>query len=250
MPSLGRRCGRTFVKTGDCPRLAAGAIAAVTIVALLAARQDLRDGWTGGFLKFSLVFVCVKIWFLTQRMLDARGFPDGGIGDSVHCWTQGANRWLHERPEAARMLLITSSAGIDIFGICLIGGGVLGPSMAPFFALAILFTLRQLSQLLCALPAPEGMIWKHPGFPSLLVTYETRNDFFFSGHTAIAALGAIVAWAELPPAAAAAAVLLAAGEAATVLVLRAHYTMDVICGLLAAAASYFLAAGACRILGL
>jgi len=35
------------------------------------------------------------------------------------------------------------------------------------------------------------MIWHDPGFPSLLVTYHVTNDFFFSGHTAIAVFGAI-----------------------------------------------------------
>ena len=37
------------------------------------------------------------------------------------------------------------------------------------------------------------MIWRNPGFPSLLVTYGVSNDFFISGHTAIAVLGAIAA---------------------------------------------------------
>ena len=43
-------------------------------------------------------------------------------------------------------------------------------------------------------------------------TYGTATDLFFSGHTAIAVYGCVE---------------LAAFEAATVLVLRAHYTMDV-----------------------
>jgi len=35
------------------------------------------------------------------------------------------------------------------------------------------------------------MIWRHPGIPSLLVTYDVATDFFFSGHTAIAVLASI-----------------------------------------------------------
>ena len=57
--------------------------------------------------------------------------------------------------------------------------------------LLILFGLRQLCQGLCALPPPEGMIWRNPGFPSLLVTYGTATDLFFSGHTAIAVYGCL-----------------------------------------------------------
>jgi hypothetical protein len=61
----------------------------------------------------------------------------------------------------------------------------------------------------------------------LLVTYGTSTDLFFSGHTAIAVYGAIelahsgVPWLMLI------GVTIAVIEAATVLVLRAHYTMDV-----------------------
>jgi membrane-associated phospholipid phosphatase len=78
------------------------------------------------------------------------------------------------------------------------------------------------------------MIWHYPGFPSLLVTYHVANDFFFSGHTAIAVFGVIElsrlhrAWLT------AAAVLLVFFEVATVLILRAHYTMDVFTGIVAA----------------
>ena len=56
----------------------------------------------------------------------------------------------------------------------------------------MLFALRQLCQGLCAFAPPgEGMIWRRPGIPSLLVTYGTATDLFFSGHTAIAVYGAL-----------------------------------------------------------
>jgi membrane-associated phospholipid phosphatase len=83
------------------------------------------------------------------------------------------------------------------------------------------------------------MIWRHPGFPSLLVTYDVANDFFFSGHTAIAVLGAIEAAKIAPGWIAAVAGVIAFLEAATVLILRAHYTMDVLTAVVAA----FCAAG-------
>jgi hypothetical protein len=94
--------------------------------------------------------------------------------------------------------------------------------------------LRQVMQALCALPAPPNIIWHYPGFPSLLVTYRVANDFFFSGHTAIAVFGALeisrfrLKWLTM------AAVLIVVFEVATVLILRAHYTMDVFTGILAA----------------
>ena len=88
--------------------------------------------------------------------------------------------------------------------------------------------------MLCSLPEPDGMIWRDPGFPSLLVTYNVTSDFFFSGHTGITVLGAVELsrlggrrWLYL-------GILIALFEITTVLVLRAHYTMDVFTGIVTA----------------
>ena len=89
-------------------------------------------------------------------------------------------------------------------------------------------------QACTALPPPEGMIWRYPGFPSLLVTYGVASDFFFSGHTAIAAWGGLEVGRLRFRGAAVLGVLIAVFEASTVIVLRAHYTMDVFTGLVVA----------------
>ena len=117
-----------------------------------------------------------------------------------------------------------------LLGIFLLGWSLIGPSLRPGVGLLILFAFRQVAQLTCALAAPPGMIWRRPGVPSLLVTYDVANDFFFSGHTAIAVLGAIELASIAPGPVAIAAGLVAVFEAITVLVLRAHYTMDVFTG--------------------
>ena len=78
------------------------------------------------------------------------------------------------------------------------------------------------------------MIWRNPGFPSIFVTYGVANDLFFSGHTALAVYGAIELaqlghnWLTVT------AVIVVLFEIATVLVVRAHYTIDVFTGLIAA----------------
>jgi hypothetical protein len=178
-------------------------------------------------------------WFVSQSLIGARGLREGAIGDAVHDWTAPLHARLLHNPSAANALLITSSGFIDLFGLFLIGSALFGPSLRPGIALLLLFVFRQVSQLTCALPTPPGMIWRDPGFPSLLVTYGVANDFFFSGHTAIAVLGAIEIAKIAPWWMAAAGGLIAFLEAATVLVLRAHYTMDVLAAVFAA----FCAAG-------
>jgi hypothetical protein len=198
-----------------------------------------------------VVFRCLTIamglgaWFVSQSQIGARGFGDGAIGDAVHKWTAPLNRWLGESPGAANALLITTSGFIDLFGLFLLGSALFGPSLRPGIALLLLIVFRQISQLTCALPVPPGMIWRHPGVPSLLVTYDVANDFFFSGHTAIAVLGAIEVAMMAPAWIAIAAGMIAALEATTVLVLRAHYTMDVLTAVVAAFFAEGLASRLC-----
>lgn len=177
-----------------------------------------------------LVAAALCAWFWTQALIGKRAFPEGRIGDAVLEYTAPLNRFLLDHPVWADRLLILTSALIDLLGLFIVGLAVFGPSLRPLLGLLILFSLRQLCQGLCALPPPEGMIWRHPGFPSLLVTYGTASDLFFSGHTAIAVYGCIELAHLGGPIATVAGVTIALIEACTVLILRAHYTMDVFTG--------------------
>jgi len=195
--------------------------------------------WTAIGLRAGIVVAALVLWFWTQSLIARKSAPKDGLGDVVHDWTAGWNQYFAIHPRAANAALIISSLFIDLIGLTLIGASIFGPTFAPFVAILILFALRQLCQALCTLPPPRGIIWRNPGFPALLVTYKVGNDFFFSGHTALAVLGAIEA-AHLGPLWLAIAVgAIALGEMVIVLVLRAHYTMDVVAGVFAA----FLAAG-------
>jgi hypothetical protein len=185
-------------------------------------------------LRLVLTAVVLALWFWTQSLIGGRTPPASGIGDALHNLTAGPNTYFSEHSGAANALLIVSSGLIDAIGFFLLGRWLFGGSVRPFLGLFSLMVLRQVMQALCALPAPPNMIWHYPGFPSLLVTYHVANDFFFSGHTAIAVFGAIEIsrlrrkWLTV------AAVLIVVFEIATVLVLRAHYTMDVFTGIVAA----------------
>jgi hypothetical protein len=188
--------------------------------------------------RIAAIAVSLGIWFWSQWML-ARRTPivnqDGGvICDGVHQLTAIINRRLLAHPRQANLLLISSSMVIDFLGMYLLGSAVFGPTIEPFLGLLILFALRQMSQAFCPLPAPIGMIWRKPGFPTLLVTYGTSNDLFFSGHTAIAVYGAAVLATALGPPGIILGCAIVAFEISAVLVLRAHYTMDVFAGALAA----------------
>ena len=164
-------------------------------------------------------------------MLTATAAPGtGAICDGIHRGTARANHRLNASPRLARSLLISSSLVIDLLGLYMLGSAILGATFEPFLGLFMLFALRQIIQGFCPLPPPDGMIWRDTGFPTLLVTYGTSNDLFFSGHTAIAVYGAATLASALGPPGIAIGMLIVLFEIAAVLLLRAHYTMDVFAG--------------------
>jgi hypothetical protein len=185
-------------------------------------------------LRILLAGIVFSLWFWTQSLIGARTAPPSGIGDALHNLTAGLNAYFAQNTFAANALLIVSSALIDALGLFLLGRWLFGGTVRPFLGLFLLMALRQLMQAICALPPPPNMIWRYPGFPSLLVTYHVANDFFFSGHTAIAVFGAMELSRLRRHWLTAAAVLIIVFEIAAVLVLRAHYTMDVFTGMVAA----------------
>lgn len=195
-------------------------------------------------LRVGFVALALVLWFWTQRLISAKAPANTGLGDRLHDWSAPLHGWLTANPRAANLTLIVTSALIDMFGLYLLASAVFGATLRPFLAILILFAMRQSCQAICTLPIPPGSIWRYPGFPSLLVTYGTSNDFFFSGHTAISVLGALQLIAVAPPWLAGIGVGVALAEAATVIVLRAHYTMDVFAALFAAWGAHVLAGSA------
>ena len=195
------------------------------------------------WLRVLFIVVGLIAWFWTQSLIGSRTLPEGVvIGDGIHDVLAGPNQYLHGNPGAANALLICSSAVIDSLGIFLLAVSIFGNTIRPFLGLLLLFGMRQICQLLCALPPPSGIIWRDPGVPTLLVTYDVATDFFFSGHTGLAVLGAVELtrfgnhrWLYL-------GVAIILFEVFAVLVLRAHYTMDVLTGAIAARYATMLAA--------
>ncbi|HLY63745.1 MAG TPA: phosphatase PAP2-related protein [Terriglobia bacterium] len=185
-------------------------------------------------IRLVLAALGIGLWFGTQALISQRPLPASGIGDGLHQLTAPLNLYFQQHPRAANALLIVSSSFIDMLAIFVLARWVFGSSVRPFLGLLILLGLRQLIEALCALPMPPNMIWHYPGFPTLLVTYSVANDYYFSGHTSIAVFAATELarlgkrWLTVV------GIVLVIFEITTVLTLRAHYTMDVFTGLIAA----------------
>src|SRR5438270_7293583 len=193
--------------------------------------------------RFGLVVLGIIIWFWSQAILGKR-VPkvayEVPLTDGIHVMTARLHHRYATNVAAGNRLLIASSLVIDLLGAYLIGSAIFGVSIRPYLGLAIVFALRQICQMLCPLPAPAGMVWRYPGVPAILVTYGTANDLFFSGHTAIAVYGAATLAGHWGAAGLILGLAIALFEAVTVLVLRAHYTMDVFTGIICALWVYSL----------
>jgi hypothetical protein len=184
-----------------------------------------------------LVAAGIFAWYWTQTVLGRR-VPkvehEVPLTDGIHVLTRRIHARYATNVAAGNRLLIASSLVIDLLGAYLLGAAIFGASIRPYLGLVMVFALRQICQMLCPLPAPSGMVWRYPGVPAILVTYGTANDLFFSGHTAIAVYGAATLAGHWGPWGLTLGLVIALFEAVTVLVLRAHYTMDVFTGIVCA----------------
>src|SRR3954447_16191065 len=193
--------------------------------------------------RVALVAAGIALWYWTQAVLRKR-VPkvehEVPLTDGIHVLTARIHHRYGTNVAAGNRLLILSSLVIDLLGAYLLGSAIFGESIRPYLGLVMVFTLRQICQMLCPLPAPAGMVWRYSGIPAVLVTYGTLNDLFFSGHTAIAVYGAATLAGHWGPQGLALGLAIAFFEAITVLILRAHYTMDVFTGIICALWVYSL----------
>jgi hypothetical protein len=199
--------------------------------------------WPVVAVRTGLVALGIVAWFATQTLLGKR-VPkvshEVPLTDGIHLLTARIHKRYFTNVAAGNRLLIASSLVIDLLGAYLLCNAIFGASIRPYLGLVMVFALRQICQMLCPLPAPAEMVWRYPGIPAILVTYGTANDLFFSGHTAIAVYGACTLAGQCGTFGLALGLAIAFFEAITVLVLRAHYTMDVFTGIVCALWVYSL----------
>jgi hypothetical protein len=193
-------------------------------------------------LRIAALLVAFAIFNAAERLVGGRGLPDR-IDDLMHDLFTPVNGLLQANPRLADALLIAITAIVDIAGVGLAIGAIVSKSVRPLVGLLVLYGMRQSVDLLCELPAPSGMIWRYPGFPSLLVDYGVLGDFFFSGHTAL------IAYVTLELATLRRWWLTALGLGCTLFIvavlfsLRAHYTMDVFTAVVVALLAFLSGSG-------
>lgn len=193
-------------------------------------------------LRVVIMVAAFAIFHAAEQLVGSRGLPDR-IDDLMHDLFTPVNGVLQSNPRLTDASLIAITGLVDVAGVGLAIGAIVSRSVRPLVGLLVLYGMRQSVEVLCELPAPGGMIWRYPGFPSLLVDYGVMGDFFFSGHTAL------LAYATLELATLRRWWLTALGVGGTLLViavifsLRAHYTMDVFTAVIAAVLAFLAGSG-------
>jgi hypothetical protein len=192
-------------------------------------------------IKIIFLLVMGFLWFLTQKLLGQRKQnSENEIFDLLHVKTERLNQYLNQNPRVADRFILASSLIIDLLMIFLIAQSIFKTTTQTLISIFIIFSLRQLNQFITALPLPKGLIWRDPGFSSLFVTYKVSGDLFFSGHTALAVLGALELWQLNSVPLMILGLFIVAFEMSVVLVLRAHWTIDIFTGAITAVCVYLI----------
>ena len=191
-----------------------------------------------------IVAILIHVWLITRELIRQNSnlaFKlNGEIGDKLLDFISPLNQYVREQPDLLNFLLISSSFLIDAVSISLLLITILGTTFRPIYSMLLCFMMRRICQLLIILPIPVGMLWKNPGFPSIFVTYDVSNDFFFSGHTSLAVLGSIELMQFINHKSRFYFIFLLSlvcfsfFEIATILILKAHWTMDIFTGVIVA----------------
>ncbi len=183
-------------------------------------------------LRTLLLLAFFVMWHLSQVAIS--DYKDhlvfkGGIVDQVHVLTDPINAYLNEHRQVSTFLLILTSIEVDVLTLFIFLYSIFSSSARLVIGLTILMLLRQLCEMIVLLPLPPGILWYDTHFPTLFVTYNIKNDFFFSGHTALV-IYAATALGDLFKSKKYIGFLrwgLIIFQCTVILLLRAHYFMDV-----------------------
>ena len=154
------------------------------------------------------------------------------IWDGIFELTAPINTFFVNNKEPRDAILIFSSFLIDVLLLWFaIRYAFWGTSSRQIVFFLMFYSTRAAIQSFFLMRVPPGYCWDYPGFPSLTVSYEKTSDFFYSGHVGVMlfcalehkALGNIyMMWV---------AVFVCSLEFCIMIVLRGHYSIDLISGL-------------------
>lgn len=81
---------------------------------------------------------------------------------------------------------------------------------------------------------PIGFLWFYPGFPSVAIAYHDTSDFYFSGHVGNCTMFLVEVWALGEKKVAMLVLFILLNEWYALTLLRTHYVIDMVTGLVLA----------------
>lgn len=156
--------------------------------------------------------------------------------------TSDLNKFFAKNLNYRDALIIASSFCIDIV-IVLYGyfWSFFGKSWRSTIALILFYNFRFVTQKIFQMKYPEGYLWAYPGFPSIVVPYLKTNDFFFSGHVGFPIITGFEFKALKLKGIFYFCLFASFFELVTMIILRGHYSIDMVAGLIFAHYAHLIA---------
>ena len=163
------------------------------------------------------------------------------LKDRIQHLTLPITLFFETNISARNLLLIVSSFAIDVnfiaLGYCFI---FYSNSIRTPLLIVAYYMFRAFIQGIFFMPYPEHYIFQYPGFFSLTVPYMKSNDFFFSGHIGVCTLFLLEFRRQSNKVFQCFAAFAMILNAFTLLITRAHYSIDLIVGTITAHYMYRL----------
>lgn len=153
------------------------------------------------------------------------------IFDLGHYATESLSDWMTVRPHLRDPLIAAHGVAMDALCAFVAYLNLFhDDTMSIHVALFSFYTFRNIAQNVMRFPLPDKWRFHDPGFPSILVSYDEVSDFYFSGHVGSILLAAFDFQRRGWTTCARLSFAFSALIAVVVITTRAHYTVDVIDG--------------------
>ena len=147
--------------------------------------------------------------------------------------TKGLNEWFKENKTRRNVLLIFCSGLLDVNMLISFYKFVMCSKTYRFIiCILVFYVMRAALILIFDMPYPQGYNWGYPGWLSLFVPYGKTNDFFYSGHVGICMITFMEFKANECHKLAIYSLFVMIAEIFLMLATRAHYTIDMVSGLI------------------
>ena len=184
------------------------------------------------YLRFACVGLLAAYIITSSKLLEMRDHVDS-IADIGHDITEPLSDWMEEHPVVRNTIIIAHGLLMDSLCALVIYLGVFhDDTMRLHVALVAFYTMRNVCQNLMRFPLPDKWRFYDPGLPSILISYEECSDFYFSGHVGAVVMSALEFQRREYYTMANCLRMFACVIALIVITTRAHYTVDVIDGVI------------------